>query len=77
MMRLATAAAYLDLSPASFKREIAIGRMPTPIKFGGRDSWRRASIDAIDALSGGRKDETPAYRQELRAKRAKICGQGT
>jgi predicted DNA-binding transcriptional regulator AlpA len=73
MMRLATAAAYLDLSPAAFKREIAIGRMPTPIKFGGRDSWRRDAIDAcIDALSGSSKSAIPEWQREFEAKYGKI-----
>ncbi|MDE1915003.1 MAG: hypothetical protein KGJ57_05040 [Sphingomonadales bacterium] len=70
MMKRATAAAYLDMSEAAFEREIISGRMPGPVKFGGRDHWKRSAIDAcLERLTGD--DSVPDYRRELREKCAK------
>lgn len=45
MMTRRLAADYCCLSEAQFEREICDGRLPPPVKLGGRDSWHRATID--------------------------------
>lgn len=53
LMKRSTAARYCDLTPAKFLSEVACGRLPLPVKFGGEDHWDRAAIDAdISRLSG-------------------------
>ena len=54
MMRKRTAAEYADLSEAAFVREVAAGRLPPAIMFGGREHWRKDAIDkALDLLTEG------------------------
>ena len=66
MMRRARAAAYLDLTSAEFEREVAAGRLPTPVKLGSCEHWDRHALDEhIERLTGGapgdwRKDQ-PLY----------------
>ena len=72
LMLRKTASAYLDMSEASFVREVEEGRMPAAIKVGGRPHWRRDAIDkAIDRLTGS-ADE-PDYRRELRQRYGKAA----
>lgn len=53
MMKRATAAEYCQLSEAAFEREVMAGRLPMPVKLGGRDHWCRVQIDAfLDRLTG-------------------------
>lgn len=67
MMKLRTAAAYLDMSEAAFLREIVAGRLPAGIMLGGREHWRKDAIDAaLVHLSG--EDRVPEYRRKLQAK---------
>lgn len=60
------AAHYCDLSEASFEREVAAGRLPHPVKLGGKDHWSRVALDeALERLAGEsagdwRKDQ-PLY----------------
>lgn len=62
MMKRATAAAYCDLSVASFEREVAIGRLPLPVKLGNTEHWCQAQIDAaLDRLTG---QAAPDWRKE-------------
>lgn len=64
LMRAKTAAEYVDMSLAAFLREVAIGRLPQPFIFGGRDHWRKDAIDK--ALDGMTADATmPDYRKRL------------
>lgn len=64
MMRRATAAAYLELSPAEFEREVAAGRLPMPIKLGNSEHWSREAIDdAIGRLTG---ENAPTWRDKAR-----------
>ena len=64
MMRRATAAAYCDLTAADFEREVAAGRLPLPIHFGGQDHWSRVAIDeALERLAG---DRLPDWREGSR-----------
>lgn len=66
-MKRATAAAYLDMSKDAFLREVRAGRMPGPFILGGRDHWRKESIDAaINHLTGGPVQEPiPDYLREF------------
>ena len=58
MMKRATAAAYCDLSIHSFDVEVAAGRLPQPVKLGGRDHWHRPAIDkALERLAGEPVDD--------------------
>jgi len=53
MMRLATAAAYLDMAVTAFEREIAVGNMPDLIQFSGKKACSKKKIDEpIDRLEG-------------------------
>jgi predicted DNA-binding transcriptional regulator AlpA len=45
MMTRKLAADYCCLSEAQFEREIIDGRLPIPVRLGGRDSWHRATMD--------------------------------
>lgn len=62
-MRKATASAYLDMSPSAFANEVARGRLPKPVSFGGSDHWYKPAIDdAIDLLVGNvRPDRIESY----------------
>ncbi|MEG3144199.1 hypothetical protein U1839_05990 [Sphingomonas sp. RT2P30] len=53
MMRRSTAAVYCGLAPAKFVQEVAIGRLPAPVKLGGQDRWDRKAIDeGLDQIAG-------------------------
>lgn len=43
---LAELARYLNRSNTSIYRDLELGRIPAPVKIGGRQMWRRAEIDA-------------------------------
>jgi hypothetical protein len=64
MMKTDTAARYCDLSRSAFLGEVARGRLPHPVPFGGRDHWHRPALDAALANIAGQVD-TPAYRRAL------------
>lgn len=68
LMLRRTAAAYCDVSEVAFEREVAVGRLPQPVLFGGKEHWDRRAIEAaIDALTGGVKDwraESPLYKNQ-------------
>jgi hypothetical protein len=56
LMRRGTAAAYIDVTPTEFDREVAAGRMPLPVKIGNADHWSRAQLDEhIASLLGEHK----------------------
>jgi LPS sulfotransferase NodH len=57
MMARKTAVEYLDVSDAAFEREIAAGRLPEGIMFGGRPHWRKDVLDKAIAVVTG---ELPA-----------------
>lgn len=64
MMTRKTAAEYCDLSEPAFEREVAAGRLPIGVNFGGREHWRKAALDkALDVLTGDAV--MPTYRQKL------------
>jgi len=71
MMKRATAAEYCDMSEAAFEREIAAGRIPTGVSFGGRIHWRKEAIDkALDRVSGEVVDDAEAKFWERRRGKA-------
>ena len=45
-----TAAAYVDLSPATFDKLVKEGKMPAPVRVGVRKIWLRDELEA--ALKG-------------------------
>jgi predicted DNA-binding transcriptional regulator AlpA len=48
------AAQYIGIGVGMFDQMVKSGRMPQPIRIGGRKVWDRYAIDdAFDALSGG------------------------
>lgn len=63
MMKRVTAARYCDLTAAEFEREVAIGRLPAPVKLGNNEHWDRLAIDEDLNRIGGRtkdwRDEQP------------------
>lgn len=71
LMKLATAAAYCDLSPAAFTREVGAGKLPDGQIIGGREHWDKVALDrAIDALMGSGE---PDWRQSLRKRYGKAA----
>tara|TARA_B100000678_G_scaffold249255_1_gene223510 strand:+ start:375 stop:584 length:210 start_codon:yes stop_codon:yes gene_type:complete len=64
MMKVDTASAYCDLSRAAFLREVASGRLPSPVNLGGRDHWFKPALDKALAILAG-EAEVPDYRREL------------
>jgi len=53
MLSKKTALAYLDISEAAFAREIAAGRLPDAVMFGGREHWYKDALDKALALIAG------------------------
>lgn len=62
---------YLKCSRPTLSKEIARGSIPAPVRWGGRDKWRKEDIDrALDRLTGG-GEQVPEYRQRfLRGEKA-------
>lgn len=62
-MKRATAAAYCDMSVASFDKEVALGRLPGPVMLGGLHHWSRRAIDeSLERLAG---DTAPDWREQV------------
>jgi predicted DNA-binding transcriptional regulator AlpA len=56
-LRREEAAAYIGVSPSTFDKMVADGRMPVPKRINARTVWDRIRIDlAFDALSDGVDD---------------------
>jgi predicted DNA-binding transcriptional regulator AlpA len=53
---------YLHRGSASIYRDLELGRMPAPIRIGGRPMWRRAEIDAWLEAGAPPRDEWEARR---------------
>ena len=66
MMTRKTAMEYLDLSDAAFEREIAAGRIPAGVLFGGRPHWRKDAIDKALAIIAGEATTAHLSRFEER-----------
>lgn len=65
-MKRGTAAAYCDLLPADFDREVVAGKLPLPFILGKHEHWSRVQLDEYLANLAGeggddwRRDQ-PAY----------------
>lgn len=72
MMSRKTAVEYLDVSDAAFEREIAAGRIPEAIQFGGRPHWRKEALDKAMAIISGEvvKDHLIRFEERHRGKAA-------
>lgn len=44
-MQRGMAAAYCDLPPVDFEREVSAGRLPGSFMLGGKPHWSRSSLD--------------------------------
>lgn len=63
LMDRQTLAEYLCCSKPMLDKEIARCRIPPPVKFAGRDKWRKEDIDrALDNLTG---DSVAPWRQRF------------
>lgn len=56
MMKRGTACQYCDLSEAAFLREVAAGRLPPGVSFGGREHWHKEALDKALALLVGDRE---------------------
>ena len=67
MMTRKLAADYCCLSESQFEREIIDGRLPNPVKLGGRDHWHKPTLDThLERIAGQAYDwraESPIYAQ--------------
>ena len=66
MMARGRAAHYCDLTEAMFEKEVAAGKLPPPVKLGGKDHWSRVALDEALARiageqSGDWRREQPLY----------------
>lgn len=66
MMKLNTAAAYCEMKPADFVREMASGRFPVPVVLEGGERWDREELDKV--LTG-----LSAYEDDWRKGCPGIC----
>lgn len=63
MMKLDTASAYCDLSRSAFIGEVAAGRLPSPVNFGGREHWLRPALEKAMLRIAG--EMAADYEQEF------------
>lgn len=70
LMKRATLAEYLDMGETAVVREVAAGRLPPPVMFGGREHWRKDAVDAAIAITGGESAQDHIARFEERRRRA-------
>lgn len=63
MMKRETAAKYCDMSVNSFLKEIAAGRLPAGVQFGGLLHWHRNALDKALALIAGEADDDEIARE--------------
>lgn len=58
MMMRGRAAHYCDLTEPAFEKEVAAGRLPAPVKLGGKDHWSRVALDeCLERLAGDREPD--------------------
>ena len=61
------AAGYIGVSPSTFDKMIAVGKMPKPIHVGTRNIWDRVALNrAFDALTGNDSAETNEWDEVLK-----------
>jgi len=62
LMKKATLARYLDISPSEVEKEVCAGRLPMPVRIGSAEHWSRVAVDSmVEAIAG---DKTDDWRQE-------------
>jgi len=61
-MKAPAAAAYMDVSEASFHARVREGRYPQPVKDGRNTFWHRASLDEWLARERGEVLDTPTHK---------------
>ncbi|WP_185999972.1 hypothetical protein [Novosphingobium lindaniclasticum] len=63
---------YLDVGETAFEREIAAGRIPEGIMFGGKPHWRRDALDKALAIISGElvTDHIARFEERRRGKAA-------
>lgn len=61
-MRRATAAQFVDMSPAAFERAVTAGELPLPQRIAGEERWSRDAI--LRHLGAGYGDDLPDWRRE-------------
>lgn len=66
-MNVELAAAYVGLSPGTFRSGVEAGMWPEPMRIGKRTIWDRARLDeAVDKLSGrGQVDRTDTISKAI------------
>ena len=47
LLKRPTLAKYLEVSVPSLEKELAAGRLPRPIMFGGTLHWRKSEVDKM------------------------------
>lgn len=70
MMKRATAAEYCDMSRPSFDKEVAEGRLPSGVMFGGLEHWHKGALDKALARIAGEADDMSDAEKELRSRYA-------
>ncbi len=71
LMKLANAAAYVDMTAPAFLREVESGRLPAGRLVGGKEHWDKLALDrAVDAIMGGGE---PDWRKDLRRRYGKAA----
>lgn len=72
MMARKTAIEYLDVSEEAFQREIAAGRVPEGVLFGGKPHWRKEALDKALAIIAGETttEHLARFEERRRAKKA-------
>jgi hypothetical protein len=70
LMKLGTAAAYLDMTTGRFLTEVASGALPVSQLIGGGERWDRHAIDAAldgNACNGDWRKDQPGLNGSLDA----------
>lgn len=72
MMVRKTALEYLDVGETAFEREIAAGRLPDGVMFGGRMHWRKTALDKALAVIAGEaaQDHLTRFEERRRGNKA-------
>jgi len=58
LMKKATLARYLDISPSEVEKEVCAGRLPMPVRIGSSEHWSRAAVDSmVERMAGEGLDD--------------------
>ena len=61
LLKRQTLARYLDISTTTLDKEVAAGRLPEPVMFGGNKHWRKSDVDRM--IDGTARTIDEARRQ--------------